>query len=433
MRRALPFEHESFDHVWMMWFLEHVADPLAVLREARRVLVRGGAITAIEVDYSTCRAEPSTPAFEALIRAMVPGMAAAGWSDAGTRLPEWLHEAGFREIDPGERPFWWQSEDLAGQASYAADVLESALPTLAQLPGADEQELRAGLARPAPPPEPPRRGPRLGRAQVDGRAVDRRRPASITECARPAHCRRSPSRRVQSCSSRGSATSVRSRRSPNAAVGISTPRASRSSRSAVRRRSDASWTSFGPRGLDVEAGGPLRRRRGAPLPAGARAGGLRVDLARADMEATRLLRVRRGPGGRAGPLPRCGRRANRSSTPRVNCASFRTFQKQLEKRGLTLEEQLRRLHVEPQDPLRELARRRTGSRPRASAARPRPRTRVTPLVVSTLLEPCPCAGLRGSWGSPFAWSVSAGMSLLPGASPASHFPQNATCAFDGSS
>ena len=142
---ALPFEDESFDHVWMMWFLEHVADPPAVLREARRILVAGGAITAIEVDYSTARAEPSTPAIEALFGAMVRGMAAAGWSDAGTRLPGWLREAGFRVVEEGERPFWWQAEDLSSQASYAADVLESALDALARLPGVTEAELRAGL------------------------------------------------------------------------------------------------------------------------------------------------------------------------------------------------------------------------------------------------------------------------------------------------
>jgi hypothetical protein len=110
------------------------------------VLVPGGAITAIEVDYGTVYAEPSTPALGALIHAMAQGMAAAGWSDAGTRLPGWLRGAGFRDVDEGERPFKWEAEDLAGQASYAADVVESALPALAQLPGAAEEDLRAGLA-----------------------------------------------------------------------------------------------------------------------------------------------------------------------------------------------------------------------------------------------------------------------------------------------
>ena len=143
--RALPFDDASFDHVWMMWFLEHVADPVGVLEETRRVLVPGGAITAIEVDYATTRAEPSSPGLETLFGALVQGMAAAGWSDAGTRLPEWLREAGFEAIDDGERPFWWQGEELAVQAAYAADVAESALDALAQLPGASRNELEHGL------------------------------------------------------------------------------------------------------------------------------------------------------------------------------------------------------------------------------------------------------------------------------------------------
>ncbi|MGH3041819.1 MAG: LLM class flavin-dependent oxidoreductase [Gaiellaceae bacterium] len=167
---ALPFADESFDHVWMMWLLEHIADPTAALREARRVLVPGGAITAIEVDYSTCRAEPSTPALEALFRAIVQGMAAAGWSDAGARLPGWLREAGFQEIDEGEGSFWWQGDDLVSQAGYAADVIESALDALAQQPGATEVELRAGLED-LPASDPARRRSRLGLAQVNSGKV----------------------------------------------------------------------------------------------------------------------------------------------------------------------------------------------------------------------------------------------------------------------
>src|SRR4029450_4583387 len=100
----------------------------------------------LEVESGTCRAEPSTTAVETLFRAMVHGMATSGWSDAGTRLPGWLAKGGFRDVDGGGRAYWWVGDDLASQARYAADVMESAIDTLAEAPGAAEEGFRAGLA-----------------------------------------------------------------------------------------------------------------------------------------------------------------------------------------------------------------------------------------------------------------------------------------------
>ena len=53
-----------------------------------------------------------------------------------------MRGAEFRAVDDGERAFRWHGGELSGQADYAADVIESAL---AGLPGASEEELRAGL------------------------------------------------------------------------------------------------------------------------------------------------------------------------------------------------------------------------------------------------------------------------------------------------
>jgi hypothetical protein len=141
---ALPFEDESFDHVWMMWFLEH----------------RRSALSAPRAPACSCRAARSqrsrsitrraAPSVDARLRSADnrdgSGMAASGWSDAGTRLPDWLREAGFRDVEEGERPFWWQGADAAREAHYAANVMDSAVAALVQLPGVDVADIRAGLA-----------------------------------------------------------------------------------------------------------------------------------------------------------------------------------------------------------------------------------------------------------------------------------------------
>jgi ubiquinone/menaquinone biosynthesis C-methylase UbiE len=138
---ALPYEDASFDHVWMMWFLEHVADPVAALKEARRVLVPRGELTAIEVDYNSVWATPATDGLEALFAEVARTMDANGRSDTGARLEGWLFEAGFGSIDPGERRLRYVGDDLLREVPYVVAVVESTLETPGNSPGNE-----AGLA-----------------------------------------------------------------------------------------------------------------------------------------------------------------------------------------------------------------------------------------------------------------------------------------------
>jgi ubiquinone/menaquinone biosynthesis C-methylase UbiE len=143
---ALPYEDACFDHVWMMWFLEHVSDPVVALVEARRVLAPEGGLTAIEMDYNSISARPTSPAIETLVAAVATAMNRSGRSDAGTHLERWLIEAGFRTVEPGERRLTYTGAALARQLPYVTAVMDSTLAELAAASDVHEAELRAGVA-----------------------------------------------------------------------------------------------------------------------------------------------------------------------------------------------------------------------------------------------------------------------------------------------
>jgi ubiquinone/menaquinone biosynthesis C-methylase UbiE len=96
---ALPFADATFDGAYVIWVLEHLAEPLRALREIYRVLRPGTRLYCTEVFNAGLHTEPACPAmaeywraFNALQRRL------GGDPDVGIRLGALLHAAGFTDV-----------------------------------------------------------------------------------------------------------------------------------------------------------------------------------------------------------------------------------------------------------------------------------------------------------------------------------------------
>ncbi|MCX6903602.1 MAG: methyltransferase domain-containing protein, partial [Verrucomicrobia bacterium] len=96
---ALPFSEASFDHVFVCFVLEHLAEPEGALACLRRVLKPGGTITVIEGDHGSCYFHPEGAAALRAWRCLIESQARLGGDSLiGRRLFPLLQQAGFQKV-----------------------------------------------------------------------------------------------------------------------------------------------------------------------------------------------------------------------------------------------------------------------------------------------------------------------------------------------
>jgi SAM-dependent methyltransferase len=147
----LPYPDEAFDVVYAHQVLQHLADPIAALREMRRVTKRGGLVAARDSDYASMTWYPLSAGLERWNDLYHQMTRAGGFEpDAGRRLLSWALAAGFDVANvtasasswcftsPAERLWWadtWAqrcvASNFAALAKTAGLADDAALESLA--------------------------------------------------------------------------------------------------------------------------------------------------------------------------------------------------------------------------------------------------------------------------------------------------------------
>ena len=100
----LPFDPESFDHVFVCFLLEHLARPVEALATLKRLLKPGGTVTVIEGDHGSTYFHPDSDAAQRAIQCQVELQRAAGGNALiGRQVYPLMIEAGLDAVHVSPR------------------------------------------------------------------------------------------------------------------------------------------------------------------------------------------------------------------------------------------------------------------------------------------------------------------------------------------
>jgi SAM-dependent methyltransferase len=142
---ALEFADDSFDVVHAHQVLQHLSDPVAALREMRRVCRPDGVVCARDADYEAMTWWPEHPGLDAwLALYRATARADGGEPDAGRRMLAWARQAGFADVDasasawcfaaPDDRAWWSESwSRRVRESAFAEHALSHGLASPKEL------------------------------------------------------------------------------------------------------------------------------------------------------------------------------------------------------------------------------------------------------------------------------------------------------------
>jgi ubiquinone/menaquinone biosynthesis C-methylase UbiE len=136
----LPYEDDSFDHLFLCFVLEHLPNPIEALLCLRRVLKRGGTITVIEGDHGSTYFHPESFNARKTIQCLVDIQAEMGGNSlVGRQLYPLLKKSKYDEILISPRMIYVDSSKPDWVEGFTKNTF------IAMVEGVKEQAMRSGL------------------------------------------------------------------------------------------------------------------------------------------------------------------------------------------------------------------------------------------------------------------------------------------------